>query len=139
MIWWFRPMSFPRRIAEVFGVNSRLVRWLRPAREYALDVAYGRSGLTRAVNGVPFRVLPRYRWAFVADHDHAVAAYFRERVKPGQVCFSVGANLGVYALQFAHWAGPEGKVYAFEPNLEAAAVLRRHIALNGLGGRVRLV
>ncbi len=61
------------------------------------------------------------------------------RVRAGAVCLSVGANLGVYPLQFAHWSGPTGRVFAFEPNPQTAAVLRRHVALNGLGQRVHVI
>jgi FkbM family methyltransferase len=57
----------------------------------------------------------------------------------GATCLSVGANLGVYPLQFAHWAGAGGRVYAFEPNPATAAVLRRHVDLNGFSERIRIV
>ncbi|CAN5887382.1 hypothetical protein BH18ACI5_BH18ACI5_16260 [soil metagenome] len=33
--------------------------------------------------------------------------------RPGSTCFDVGANVGVYALQFAHWTGAAGRVVAF--------------------------
>jgi FkbM family methyltransferase len=55
------------------------------------------------------------------------------------VCFDVGANVGVYVLQLAHWSGKGGKVVAFEPNPAARNVLRRHVAMNGLEGRVEIV
>jgi FkbM family methyltransferase len=51
----------------------------------------------------------------------------------------VGANVGVYVLQFAHWSGPQGKVVAFEPNPTACAVLQRHIEINRLSDRVQIV
>lgn len=132
-------MGWARRLAEWGGPDSWVVRRLRPAREWALDLAYGRAGLPRTVNGVPVRVLPRHRWYFVPEYDAPVAEYLRPRVRPGAVCVSVGANLGVYPLQFAHWSGPAGRVYAFEPNPQAAAALRRHVAMNGLAGRARVV
>jgi FkbM family methyltransferase len=113
-------------------------RRLRAIRSGALSLLYGRSGLARTVNGILLRVLPRYRWYFQESFDAPVAAYLRERVRPGMTCVSVGANIGLYPLQFAHWSGPSGVIHAFEPNPETATVLRAHVRLNGLDGRVRV-
>jgi FkbM family methyltransferase len=95
--------------------------------------------MVRTVNGVAFRIAPEHRWYFTPQFDPGVAEYFRARVRPGSVCFSVGANLGVYPLQFAHWSGPSGMVYAFEPNPDSAEVLRRHLNMNRLACRAEVV
>jgi len=60
-------------------------------------------------------------------------------VGPGNVCFDVGANIGVYVLQFAHWSMPDGKVIAFEPNPATQRILRKHISINQLENRVVVV
>jgi FkbM family methyltransferase len=132
-------MGFARRVADLFGRDSWVVRRARPVREWALAAAYSRSGYSMMVNGVPVRVHPRYRALFDPDYDAAVAAYLRERVRPGAVCFSVGANLGVYPLQFAAWSAPDGRVFAFEPNPETAAALAEHVRMNLLADRVEVV
>jgi FkbM family methyltransferase len=51
----------------------------------------------------------------------------------------VGANVGVYVLQLAHWSSPGGRIVAFEPNPGAREVLERHVRMNGLQERVRIV
>jgi FkbM family methyltransferase len=61
-----------------------------------------------------------------------VASFLRQRVLPGAVCVDIGANVGVYVLQFAHWSRPGGHVIAFEPNPHAHRVLERHVRMNGL-------
>jgi FkbM family methyltransferase len=91
------------------------------------------------VNGVPLRVLPGHRGYFAPDYDAPVAAFFRARVRPGDVCISVGANIGVYPLQFANWAAPGGRVFAFEPNPKTAEVLRAHVRINGLEDRIHVL
>jgi FkbM family methyltransferase len=68
-----------------------------------------------------------------------VAAFLRERVKPGDVCIDAGANVGLYALQFAHWSAPSGRIIAFEPNPTARRALEKHVRFNGLTERVRTV
>jgi FkbM family methyltransferase len=60
-------------------------------------------------------------------------------VRPGDVCINVGANVGVYVLQFANWSTPSGRIVAFEPNPWAFAVLRSHIAMNRLSDWVDIV
>jgi FkbM family methyltransferase len=124
------------RVAGAAGRESWLVRRLRPAYESLLDWA-GR-GIAWEINGVTFRVDPRQRHRLGHDYDAPVAAFIRARLRPGALCFDVGANVGVYVLQFAHWAGPAGRVVAFEPNPAARAVLARHVELNGLGQRVEV-
>jgi FkbM family methyltransferase len=132
-------MSILQRIGKTVGHNSWLIRRLRPLREASLEAIYGRQGMVRYVNGVPFRVLPRYRWHFTPVYDGPVASFLRGRVHPGAVCFSLGAYLGIYPMQLAHWSGATGRVIAFEPNPETAAVLRRHISLNRMSERVRVI
>lgn len=132
-------MALARQVASTLGDDSWLVRRIRPVREWALAAMFNRSGLARTVNGVPLKVLPGYRWYFRPDYDGPVAAFFRERVRPGDVCFSVGANIGVYPLQFAAWSAPTGRVFAFEPNPDTAAVLRRHIRINRIDDRVTVL
>jgi FkbM family methyltransferase len=125
------------RVSGAAGRESWLVRRLRPAYESLLDLS-GR-GIAWEINGVDFRVDPRQRHRLGHHYDAPVAAFIRERLRPGAVCFDVGANVGVYVLQFAHWAGPAGRVVAFEPNPAARRVLARHVGLNGLGARVEVV
>jgi FkbM family methyltransferase len=128
-----------RRVSGLLGRDSRLVARLRPAYESALELLSGGRGTPWEINGEVYRVDPRQRHRLGQNYDAPVAAFIRERLRPGAVCFDVGANVGVYVLQFARWAGPEGRVVAFEPNPSARAVLARHVELNGLAGRVEVV
>ena len=56
-----------------------------------------------------------------------------ELVRPGMVCWDIGANVGFYTLLFAEVAGPRGKVFAFTPLPGNIDLLRRHIRMNGFG------
>lgn len=123
----------------MMGRESWLVRSLRPAYESLLDWSNGGRGIPWTINGVSYRIDPRYRHRMGSDYDSPVAAFLRERIRPGAVCLDVGANVGVYVLQLANWSGPNGKVVAFEPNPAAQNVLERHVAMNGLCERVTVV
>lgn len=49
-------------------------------------------------------------------------------VKPGMVCYDLGASIGYLSLLMARTAK---QVFAFEPAPHAAAELRKHVATNG--------
>lgn len=127
------------RLAGLLGRESWLVRRLRPVYVSSLDALSGGRGIPWTINGVTYRVDPRQRHRLGQNYDASVAAFIRERIEPGAVCVDVGANVGVYVLQFAHWSGATGRVVAFEPNPGALLSLRRHVELNDLGARVRVV
>jgi FkbM family methyltransferase len=128
-----------RGVARIGGGNSRIIQFFRPAYETLLDWSSRGQGIPWPINGVYFRVDPRYRRQLGHSYDPKVAEFLRNRLKPGSVCLNVGANVGVYALQFANWAGPTGRVIAFEPNPEARSVLLKHLRLNSMTDRVSVV
>lgn len=128
-----------RRTAELLGRESRLIRWLRPAYESVLEWWGGGRGISWTINGVTYRVDPHHRQRLGQNYDLPVASFLRERIKPGALCVDVGANVGVYVLQFAHWSGPKGRVIAFEPNPGALDILRKHVRMNGIASQVTIV
>jgi FkbM family methyltransferase len=127
------------RVAGLIGRESWLIRRMRPAYESLLEGLGRGCGAAWIINGVSYRIDPHHRHRLGKDYDAPVAAFLRERVKPGDVCVDVGANVGVYVLQFAHWSAPSGRVIAFEPNPGALSVLRKHVRFNDLAGRVTIV
>ena len=128
-----------RGAAEIVGRNSRIVQLIRPAYETFLDWSNRGQGVSWPINNVRFRVDPRHRHQLGQRYEMEVAEFLRDHVRPGSVCFDIGANVGVYVLQFANWAGPTGRVIAFEPNPVARTILLKHIRLNGLTERVTVV
>jgi FkbM family methyltransferase len=128
-----------RHASGLIGRESRLIRRLRPAYESLLEWSGGGRGIPWDINGVTYRIDPRYRHHLGKNYDAPVAAFLRERVRAGALCVDVGANVGVYVLQFAEWSGPSGRVIAFEPNESARAILQRHVRLNELTERVSIV
>ena len=133
--------SIAARVSGLLGRGSPLIRQLRPAYETLLRWSNGRHGIPCTINGVEFRRDPRCRQYYPGNFDYepAVAAYLRAMLKPGQICFDVGANVGYYILQFAYWTHPSGRVVAFEPNPGPRNVLERQIAVNRLTDRVEVV
>lgn len=70
--------------------------------------------------------------------DVAVQEALRRTVPAGGVVYDIGANVGFFALLAARLAGPEGRVIAFEPIAEVAALAREAALRSDLGDRVEV-
>lgn len=59
-----------------------------------------------------------------------VLSYISNFTKPGMLAVDVGANAGYHTLLMADLVGPNGQVYAFEPNPDTRQRLIRNLELN---------
>lgn len=57
--------------------------------------------------------------------DPALFASVRELVKPGDVVWDVGGNVGLFSFAAAFLAGPTGRVVTIEPDIFLASLLQR--------------
>jgi len=119
------------RLPEIRG-RDRVVGWVSgPADRYcgplagrlangmAFDVASCRDGSARALSALRYRA-------------PALAPVFEAVLRPGDTCYDIGANIGVYTLWAAGLVGPSGQVHAFEPVPPTMAVLGEMVRRNGL-------
>jgi len=51
-------------------------------------------------------------------------------IKKGDVVLDIGANIGYYTLIFAKLVGEKGKVFAFEPEPDNFAILKKNVQVN---------
>ncbi len=63
-------------------------------------------------------------------------AWIERNVRPGDVVFDIGANVGAYALVAARFTAGRARVFAFEPGCANFAQLCRNIVLNDCGASV---
>jgi FkbM family methyltransferase len=68
--------------------------------------ALRKLGLTKLLS----QLVPR------RGYEQRVENALKGAIHPGDVVWDVGANVGYYTLRFADWAGPAGRIYAFEPS-----------------------
>jgi FkbM family methyltransferase len=125
----FLLLLYERLIAPIRGTGLR-------RRFRAIDRAYEAlvANLTRGVAYVHGRRMyldPRDTLALASGEFEPFATQVVTRlVRPGQLVVDVGASIGYYTLIFADLVGPQGKVYAFEPDPTNFALLRRNVRLN---------
>ncbi len=58
--------------------------------------------------------------------------FINKEIKNGDVVLDLGANIGYFTLILAKLVGPNGKVFAFEPDPGNLALLEKNIKLNNL-------
>lgn len=71
--------------------------------------------------------------------DENLLSNAAEMVKPGDVVWDVGANMGLFTFAAAGVAGPTGHVFALEPDVEMARLLRRSARLNPASAPVEVI
>ncbi len=67
------------------------------------------------------------------DNELPVQRALAEIVRPGDVVFDIGANVGFFSIICARLTGPSGRVFAFEPVAANAELIRRNAGLNEFG------
>jgi FkbM family methyltransferase len=70
--------------------------------------------------------------------EGSLVRLFPTYVKPASTVIDAGAHIGVHTLSLAPLAGPEGRVYAFEPQKKIYRELVHNLRLNGVGNVVPL-
>ena len=72
------------------------------------------------------------------EWTEAEIALLRQLLRPGDNVADIGANLGSHTIPFAKAVGPQGRVFAFEPQLEIFELLSRNLSINELSDAARL-
>jgi FkbM family methyltransferase len=134
----FRSASWLERTVERLrgGGSRRAPPVLRRIHELVLDLMPGDHLVSTLPGGERVRLSARYRHLSWNPEEYEA---FRTAVRPGSTVLDVGANIGPYALLFAQWVGPTGRVIAFEPAPDSVAGLREQLRLNDLSDRVEVV
>ncbi len=76
-----------------------------------------------------------YRARTMLEKEPGTIRWIGNDLRPGDVFYDIGANVGIYTIYAAARLGSSGHVYAFEPHAPSFQSLMRNIALNGLRDR----
>ena len=67
-------------------------------------------------------------WKFTESYETQIV---KQLVKPAATAVDIGANIGYYTLLLADLVGPQGKVFAFEPEPKNFNLLERNVKKYG--------
>lgn len=70
------------------------------------------------------------------DKEPETVEWIEKFVKPGDILYDIGANVGAYSLVANKFSGGKAKVYAFEPSFSTFAQLSKNIFLNRCSSEV---
>ena len=119
LIWLF---SMPARSRE-----RKLAKVYQTTRPTEVVVSYSKWKRRMRV-----AALGEYRRVLSFEDDRHLLSALESVIRPGDVVWDVGANIGVYTTLFSGMVGQDGAVYAFEPDEFARARLMENIRLNEL-------
>jgi FkbM family methyltransferase len=71
--------------------------------------------------------------------EEGTVRFIATEVRPGDVFYDIGANIGPYTLMAAKRVRPNGAVYAFEPHASNFHSLMENVRLNELGDVVNVM
>jgi FkbM family methyltransferase len=84
-------------------------------------------------SSIPIVVTPsaglRYLLKGTSKVDPGLLSQAMEIVRPGDIVWDVGANVGLFAFAAASLAGTQGKIFAFEPDTWLVELLRKSASL----------
>ena len=103
-------LSFPIVLQDDFGIRTILYPW-------------SSCGILQS----------KRREFFKADFE-----LIRQLIKPTDIVFDVGANIGLYTVLMSRLVSDAGHVYAFEPAPETVRLLDETLALNGCKNVMRV-
>jgi len=118
-------------IARVLSRSTLLLRRLLGKGPQAVATRHGVRWSLDLREGIDLAIY------LLGGFELATLKQYERYVKPGDVVFDIGANIGSHTLPLARLVGPAGRVHAFEPTAFAYRKLLQNLALNGeLAGRV---
>lgn len=129
---WIRSLGRPCLHAWQFVHDRTRGEWrnLRDRRR----ARRGAPVILRDAHGIRFVLYPwdRPNLLYLLRRTHDVAEFqaIPRLMRPGDVAFDIGANVGFYTVLLSRLCGPAGHVWAFEPVPETYWRLRETLALN---------
>jgi FkbM family methyltransferase len=84
-----------------------------------------------AGQGLRFNAASSHSGFILGNHETEVQELLTRVLRPGMVCYDVGANVGFFATIAARLVGSSGKVLCFEPLPENARQIQYNARLNG--------
>lgn len=118
-------MISPARLSAS-AILGRVARW--PLRLVPSNATV--PVLTGALRGARWVVGSGPHGCWLGTYERSSQQLAQRLVRPGDVVFDLGANVGFFTLLFSRKAGEKGRVVAYEPLERNRVALQRHLDLN---------
>lgn len=120
------PRGGIRRLVGVPGVRKTYQRLVRfSPQEMLVEVQGNKMYITPPDSALGRELL---LWG---NYEKGEVRVFHELIRRGMNVVDLGANIGYFTLIAAKLVGPEGKVFAFEPEPGNFSLLQRNVNMNG--------
>lgn len=128
ILWVLRPGGLQFCVKDLPRQMEELNRLARELHRHARSEAW--------VYGHHMRLDPddRHLTPLLGDcgsHETFETELILSNIHPGDTVLDIGANIGYYTLLFARLVGPQGRVFAFEPDPRNFALLKLNVRQNG--------
>lgn len=78
-------------------------------------------------------------WVSFGSFEPETVKLFRQSLKKDMVIVDIGANIGYYSVIASNRVGPNGKVFAYEPDNDNFAFLNKNIEINKLTNTIPIM
>jgi FkbM family methyltransferase len=125
-----------RRIVRWYGLHApdkgkyRIVNFFAPRLAPAASTVVNVKATHGFTMSLDLTEHLQQRAYYLGYHEHMIVETFVDVITPGSCIFDLGANFGQFTLLAAQLSGPQGQVFAFEPEPNAFAALRRNVEAN---------
>lgn len=131
----YRAFVTARRVAVALKLSKVLRRCLGPAAGRLLYSLSGHAGKPLTIQGHKMVLATAGKYPpheMVSDAwELNTVRLFEHLIQPGDTVLDVGAHVGYFTLIAARSIGPQGHVYAFEPEPDNYKLLIQNLELNG--------
>lgn len=121
------------------GTSESQLNRMRVVYERGLAMVTLGRGVSRLINGRDrVRISVHHRYVDEV-YEPEVFERLKREVGRDDIFFDIGAYIGLYSIILSRQLGKKGRVYAFEPAPESQKLLKRHLRMNKVEGKVEVV
>ncbi len=125
-----KPLAVIQKKVLMQLVHSQTLKKIKPLRAFLRLSASGLINLLALLKGLRFPSewgwYPKLEF-LLGLYEPGTTALCKRLIKPGMCVVDIGANVGYYTILFSKLAGPNGKVFAFEPHPEIFQLLKHNV------------
>src|SRR5438477_3827477 len=113
LYWFYRPIK-----VLGFERSTSLMRVKARTKSFVFGLLAPTNYMLTQAGSLTLYVQPSACFTYSVRFEPYTTRLFESAIKPASTVLDIGANIGYFSILAGRAAGPQGKVYAFEPVLE---------------------